>query len=99
MLAILFVKTHKLTPEQIAEVETGRLRARLNLECDTASRREARLHQKIGEARALLDDVICGSVNARPYPDGPNLDRELRERIKAYLSGPNIKGSRAEERE
>ena len=45
---------------------------------------------EIERARELLRDVLDSSVDARSYPDGPCLDRELRNEIRAFLANKTV---------
>ena len=47
------------------------------------------LERELAEARALLDDAYESTVNSSEYPDSPNMDRELRARIKKHLTAAN----------
>lgn len=44
------------------------------------------LERENTKARELLADVLFYTVTAGPYPDGPCLERWLRDDIKAFLS-------------
>lgn len=63
---------------------------------DAAEKRASEADATVRRMRELLEEVIDNSVDASTYPDGPCLDRELRNRIKAELA--NVAGEPRRER-
>jgi hypothetical protein len=57
---------------------------------DAAEKRADEAEATVRRMRALLEEVLDGSVDASTYPDGPCLERDLRKRIKAELANDKI---------